>query len=127
MVLTEIGLTDAAWAPLVHLEESGDGISQKELAWRVGIEGSTLVRLLDILDERGFVERRTDRNDRRTKNIFLTDAGRATIIDIRRAVHGAEELLLADLNDSEIAAALTIFDKIRQRLANIQGQRRSAP
>ncbi|MGG2362798.1 MarR family transcriptional regulator, partial [Salmonella enterica] len=30
--LAEAGLTDATWAPLVHLHESGDGISQKALA-----------------------------------------------------------------------------------------------
>ena len=51
--LEQAGLTDATWAPLVHLSASGGGITQKELAALVGIDGSTLVRLLDILSDKG--------------------------------------------------------------------------
>ena len=75
--LAEVGLSDATWAPLVHLWESGGGISQKDLAALVGIDGSSLVRLLDILAGRGLVERRMDPADRRTRLVFLTEAGRA--------------------------------------------------
>lgn len=114
--LATLGLTDATWTPLVHLQESGDGISQKDLAARVGIEGSSLVRLLDILVRGGLVERRTDEGDRRTRLIFLTDAGRQTLKDIRRELWLGEAELLADLTDAEIAALLDAFARIDERL-----------
>src|SRR3546814_991440 len=47
--LATAGLSDATWIPLVHPSETGGGITQKELAALVGIDGSCLVRLLDIL------------------------------------------------------------------------------
>ena len=52
--MAALGLSDAAWPPLVYLDRSGEGVTQSELATRCGIDGSTLVRLLDILGEQEF-------------------------------------------------------------------------
>ncbi|MBS0519040.1 MAG: MarR family transcriptional regulator [Proteobacteria bacterium] len=124
-VVAGIGLTDATWAPLVHLEEFGEGITQKDLACRVGIDSSSLVRLLDILNERGLIERRTDTSDRRARQVFLTPAGRRVLADIRRALQAVEAKLLADLTDEEIAATLALFDRIGARLQHLQEKRKS--
>src|SRR5690606_36107404 len=69
------GLSDATWVPLVHLQESGGGITQKELAALVGIDGSSLVRVLDILSRQGLVERRLDEADGRARLVYLTPTG----------------------------------------------------
>jgi MarR family transcriptional regulator for hemolysin len=114
--LAAVGLTDAAWAPLIHLHESGDGISQKDLAALVGIDGSSLVRLLDMLAERGLIERRTDEADRRARLVFLTPAGHEAIRAIRGQLLKAETDMLADLTDDEIAAILEAFEKVERRL-----------
>src|SRR3546814_3268371 len=73
--LATAGLPDATWIPLVHLSETGGGITQKELAALVGIDGSSLVRLIDILCRKGLVERRADESDGRARLIHLTPAG----------------------------------------------------
>jgi MarR family transcriptional regulator for hemolysin len=70
------GLTEATWRPLVYLGRLGEGIRQKELAQSLGIEGPSLVRLLDGLERRGFIERREDEADRRARGIYLTPSGR---------------------------------------------------
>ncbi|PWC39766.1 MarR family transcriptional regulator [Azospirillum sp. TSO35-2] len=118
--LAAAGLTDATWTPLIHLEMSGDGISQKELAGLVGIEGPSLVRLLDALVERGLVERHTDGADRRSKRILLTPAGRAAVADIRRLLARSEADMLRDLDDGELAAMLDGFDRIAHRLSTLR-------
>ena len=114
--LAVVGLTDATWAPLIHLREAGDGMSQKELAALVGIDGSSLVRLLDILAERGLIERRVDEVDRRTRLVFLTPAGRDAVQDIRGRLLQTEADMLADLTDDEIATILAAFEKVDRRL-----------
>ncbi len=121
--LAEAGLSDATWVPLVHLHESGDGITQKELAALVGIDGSSLVRLLDILCRQGLVERRVDAADARARLVHLTDAGRARVAEIRRELGKGEAEMLADLSDAEIAAMLRNFELIEQRLQALQAQR----
>ncbi|MGE4371971.1 MAG: MarR family winged helix-turn-helix transcriptional regulator [Xanthobacter sp.] len=114
--LAATGLTDATWAPLVHLQEAGDGISQKDLAARVGIEGSTLVRLLDILVKQELVERHPHEADRRTNRIVLTDRGREVLTSIRRQLSEAEASFLADLSDADLAFMLDVFGRIGARL-----------
>jgi MarR family transcriptional regulator for hemolysin len=114
--LEQAGLTDATWAPLVHLSASGGGITQKELAALVGIDGSTLVRLLDILSDKGLIERRADEADRRAKRLYLTGAGHKAVARIRAQLHAAEAELLKGIGDDEIAVVLDVLTRIGERL-----------
>lgn len=117
--LAQAGLTDATWAPLMHLHESGDGIQQKELAVRVGLDGSSLVRLLDILCSQGLIERREDAHDRRAKRVFLTPDGRRAIRDIQRVLTKIELEMLADVSDADIAILSDAFAKISVRVQTV--------
>lgn len=121
--LAASGLTDATWTPLIHLRAWGDGVTQKELAERVGLDGSSLVRLLDILEGKHLVERRADPADRRSKRIFLTAQGNAAVDNIRTTMLKAELTMLQDLNDDEVDAMLSGVNKIRARLAKMHDAR----
>lgn len=112
--LSGAGFTDATWAPLVHLDEAGDGISQKDLAAAVGLDDSSLVRLIDILARRGLVVRRIDAADRRARRIHLTEEGRATVKRIRPVLQRIDDAMLQDLTDAEVAALFAAFRKIDQ-------------
>ena len=121
--LAASGLTDATWTPLLHLRAWGDGVTQKELAERVGLDGSSLVRLLDILEGKGWVERRADPADRRSKRIFLTEEGNTAVDSIRATMLQAELSMLQDLDDAEVEAMLGGVQKIRSRIDQMHAQR----
>jgi MarR family transcriptional regulator for hemolysin len=121
--LARAGLSDASWAPLIHLAAGGDNISQTELAERVGVDGSSLVRLIDLLEQRGLIARRIDPSDRRARRIVLSDAGRAEVAQIRQRVFDIEAQLLADLDEQDLARMLDSFSQIESRLRAV----RSAP
>lgn len=97
------GLTDATWRPLMHLHLLGDGVRQKELAASVGIEGPSLVRLLDTLVAKGLVERSEDATDRRAKQLRLTPEGRLFVTRIQEIVMSLENELLGPFSDAEIS------------------------
>ena len=59
---------------LVHVK---DGMTQKEIADRIGIEAPTIVPIIDRLEEEKIVERRPDPSDRRNNLIFLTSKAEA--------------------------------------------------
>ncbi|MCK0198742.1 MarR family transcriptional regulator [Ancylobacter sp. 6x-1] len=118
--LSAAGLSGATWVPLVHLRETGGGISQKELAALVGVDGSSLVRVLDILAREGLIERRKDERDGRTNLIHLTTPGKERVGEIRRTLGAAEEAMLADLADCDLAAMLGHFEAIGRRMAQIE-------
>src|ERR1700750_953382 len=84
--LRTFGLTDATWRPLAYVGRLGGGVRQKELATALGIEGPSLVRLLDSLERRGLIERREDESDRRARGIYLARARRELVV--RRAQGG---------------------------------------
>lgn len=120
--LAKAGLTDATWGPLVQLDEGGDNITQAELAARVGLDASTLVRLVDLLERHGFIRRQVDPADRRARRILLTSAGQGEVVRIRGRIEEAEAWLLADMKDEDIARALGVFDQIERRIGSIAAQ-----
>jgi len=118
--LAEAGLTATSWVPLIHLEETGGGITQKELALRVGVDGSSLVRVLDMLAREGLIERRRDKADGRARLIYLTVQGRRRVAEIRDTLGQGEAELLTDLADSEIDTMLDCFARIDRRMAALE-------
>ncbi|KAB2671627.1 MarR family transcriptional regulator [Brucella tritici] len=125
--LAEAGLTDATWVPLVHLHQTGGGVTQKELAALVGIDGSSLVRLLDILCRQGLAERRVDERDSRARLVHLTAQGEKRVAEIRQELAKGEKEMLADLSDDDIATMLRSFDSIEHRLSQIKSDREQDP
>lgn len=112
-------LSDASWSPLIHLSLSGDGISQTELAARVGLDSSSLVRLLDRLVERGLIERQIDPQDRRARLIHLTPQAGPEIARIRDGLTAIETEMLADLSDADLATIISGLRKIGARIERL--------
>jgi MarR family transcriptional regulator for hemolysin len=117
-----IGLTEATWRPLIYLRSLGDGVRQKELATAMSIEGPSLVRLLDSLERRGFIERREDESDRRARGIHLTRAGRDLAVRAARIGNGLQKHLM----ESVPAADLEICERVLETLECELGERHEA-
>jgi DNA-binding MarR family transcriptional regulator len=75
--------------------------SQQEVARRMGVDRTTMVALIDDLENKGLVERRQDPDDRRKNVVALTDAGRTTLRQATAATREAERRFLAALSDDE--------------------------
>ena len=48
------------------------GLTQKEIADKVGVEGATLVPIIDKMEKEGLLKRKLDSSDRRINRIYLT-------------------------------------------------------
>src|SRR5262249_47466069 len=102
--LAEAGGSIPTWLVLnMVIHESWN--SQHSIARALGIEGATLTRHLDALEETGLVARRRDEHDRRAIRVEATDAGRelherllsAAIAFDKRLRNGFEEAELEQL------------------------------
>lgn len=71
--------------------------TQRELGDLLRMKPSQTVAVLDELEQRGLVERRTDPHDRRSKTVAPTPAGRALYAKAKTAVDLATETSLAVL------------------------------
>jgi len=84
-IKNELGLTPSQWKVILALNFF-NGISQKELAGKIYIDSSTLVPVIDKMENNGLVERKPDPNDRRNNLIFLTKKSESTIDSITEIV-----------------------------------------
>lgn len=116
--LRHTGLTQARWIVLLQLSHAG-ALSQRELAERVGVEGPTLVRVLDKLEAQGLVARHACSDDRRVKRIGLTPAARPVLDEITRISTQLRQELLADVPGEEIARALRVLRTISDQLEKL--------
>ncbi len=114
--LSLVGIKDITWSPVVHLAVFGDGISQKELARSVGIEGPALVRLLDTLEQRQYIVRKTDDADRRSKLIYLTAEGVEFSAQVRQHLHAIESSFLSRFSDEQFEVFHQMMNILQQQL-----------
>lgn len=114
--LESLGLTQARWAVLLQISRLGDAPSQKRLAEFVGIEGATLVHLLNGLEKQDLIERRPDPNDGRAKTVHLTDRARDLIAEIDARADRLRLELVDGLDDDALVACVDVFRHIDSRL-----------
>ena len=76
-------------------------LAQVEIARRMGIDRTTMVALIDDLQERGLVRRRQDPEDRRKNVVELTDAGKDITRLATQAGKQAEQSFLSPLSADE--------------------------
>jgi MarR family transcriptional regulator for hemolysin len=117
--LRPLGLSQARWRVLMHLSKRGDGVVQKALAEWLGIEGPTLVRILDRMTEDGWIERRESPTDRRAKTVHLTKQSCAVIKQINKIAAQLRSELLAEIDPVDIEACMRVLQQIKQTAERI--------
>ena len=117
--LRPLGLSQAKWVALLQLSKRGDGMTQKELAERIGIEEPTLVGLLDRLTADGWIERREAGHDRRCKTVHLRPKAQAVLTQITRVAAGLRAELLADINEAELHECMEVLRKIKEQAESL--------
>lgn len=111
-----IGVTRPQWRVLTTLTRN-EGINQGGLAELLEVEPITLCRMVDRLQESGLVERRSDPNDRRAWQLYLTAKAQPLLAQL--GVH-AEQLFaeaLEGLSAEESAALASSLERVRQNLS----------
>ena len=114
--ISQHGLSDARAVPVLHIARAGHSLRQGELADELGIEGPSLVRLLDQLCAAGLIERRDDPSDGRAKTLHLTRAGKEMAGVLEQVLTRLRKELLADVSDADLAATLRTFTALEAGL-----------
>src|SRR5690606_35272410 len=97
----------------LHLSRE-NGLIQKELAVRVGVEAPTLVGLLDRMAEDGWIARRGSADDRRRKTVHLTAKAQEALRQIRATGAQLRRELLAGLPARDIERCVAVLEHIKQ-------------
>src|SRR5437870_4316111 len=92
------------------------GLSQRELAERMDIEGPTLVRHLDRLEKEGLIERRRDPRDRRVTRITVTPAGHRLLEALRKVADAMETEVRSLLTPAEHAVTTRVLGRLHAHM-----------
>ena len=125
-VAAQYGLTQAIAWPIVAISRMGEGVRPGVIADAVGIEPSSVVRLIDTLAASGLIERRDDANDRRAKLIFLTPEGRKKVREIESALVPLRRELLQGLTEKELDVCMHVFITLGASIERQKASRKAA-
>jgi len=100
--LAPFGISGRELAVLVAIDDRASQ-SQQEVARRMAVDRTSMVALIDDLEDKGLVQRQQDPDDRRKNVVVLTDVGRTTLRQATAATKEAERRLLGSLSDDESA------------------------
>ncbi|MFM1815025.1 MAG: hypothetical protein RLZ98_1720 [Pseudomonadota bacterium] len=115
-------LTRAQWLTLEILEKS-QGLTQVELAERLELGNPAVGRLIDRLEERGFVERRADPADRRIKRVYLRGETALPILDeLREVADDVRDKALKGLSRNEQRQLATILKAMKSNLSGVRAR-----
>jgi len=109
----EAGIPLRWYDVLVHLDEASEGLRMNVLAERILYSKSGLTRVVDRMEEVGFVRRVRPVNDRRSILVVLTDEGR-DMLERARYHHrlALEQHFSRHLTDADIRGLTRAFEKI---------------
>lgn len=91
-----------------------DGISAGEVGKRLTLDSATLSGILDRMEEKGLIEKRSDPTDKRVSRIHLTSSAREMNSGLAHARQEANQELLAKLSLEE----KLLLKRILKDLAN---------
>ena len=113
--LQSLGLTQAQWRALVHLSRS-EGMTQTALAERLEIQPITMTRLIDRMENAGWVERRTHPGDRRAVQLYLAPRSQPILAEMNAR---ATEILSEATRGVSATAQKQVLDTLERIKQNI--------
>lgn len=113
----EMGITRAQWWALSNLSRhKTEGMNQSDLARALNVGKPTIGGLIDRLTEKGMVERRSHGDDRRVKNIYITDHGYDLIHYMSPIAASLNTVFLEGINEKDIKVAEAVLQKLKENL-----------
>jgi DNA-binding MarR family transcriptional regulator len=116
--LATFGLTVSQYHLLRELWDS-EGQTVRDLANRVNVAEPSTLRTISLLEERGVVSIRTDRDDQRKRRVFLTAVGRRLQAPVLAEIARVCEFAYQDVSREDMQAALRVFDAIGNALDTV--------
>ena len=116
------GVTPVQYAALQTVGNH-PGIDQRTLARTIGLDTSTIAGVIDRLELRGLLVRNASLEDRRVRQLTLTDAARQLLTEVAPSMLKAQQLILAPLSSEDQAE----FTRMLRQLVTKNNELSRAP
>ncbi|MDE2295261.1 MAG: MarR family transcriptional regulator [Gammaproteobacteria bacterium] len=110
--LRHLGISQAGWPAVTVTAKSKTPLSQTELADKLGVEGATMVAMIDRLVKAQLVTREPSTTDRRVKYVALTEAGTRLYTKVRAEAEAFRREILAHVDSARLVAATELLEEL---------------
>lgn len=110
-----VGVTISQWRVVVTLIQES-GLTQKEIADKIGVEGPSLVPMIDKMEEEGLLKRKPDSKDRRVNRIYLTAKADSLWNSMTDCALHIRKASAKDISESDLLTTLVTLRKISRNL-----------
>ena len=117
--LKDLGVGQSGWLTIAIIAKSKTELSQRALADQLGVEGPSVVSMLDRLEGAGLVLRAPCPTDRRVKLVHLTAEGRDLYAKVREQADAFRASILGEVPPDQLAAATALLETLRTRIEEL--------
>lgn len=117
--LQQFDLTEATWLPLLYLSRLDKPVRQKELAAMLSLDSSSVVRVLNNLENLELIQRTPEPDDRRAKATVITEKGLIVIQQVESISKQLEQEIRMALNPDDFKVARSVLENLYEILIQI--------
>jgi MarR family transcriptional regulator for hemolysin len=110
------GMTFGQWKVLIILANGDSGLTQKDIADKLVLEGPTLIPIIDKLEKDELVVRKNDPKDRRINRIYLTSKANNLLNDTIQCVAQIKQICIANIAENDVLITKVTLEKMWQNL-----------
>lgn len=115
MEFKEYDLTRGQYLYLVRIYEN-PGIIQEKLAEMIKVDRTTVARAIKKLETNGFIEKQSDKENKKIKKLFPTEKGKELAPYIIKENNYSNEVALQGLSQEEVATLASLLEKARKNV-----------
>ena len=104
-------LTSVQFAAMQVLKEN-PGLEQAQMAELIAYDRATIGGVIDRLEKQGYVLRVVSPQDRRAREVSLTESGEAVLADVYPVIEALQQDILHNLDSAEQQQFLTLAKKV---------------
>ena len=121
MALDKDDITLEQFVVLYNLVDQ-DGINQKKLSGKVDKDQATLARILDILEGRGYVVRRTTEKDRRAFLVFITEEGKQKVKSVAKRLAVVHNRIVEGIQTDKVDLFVSMIKQMNENLSKLMDE-----
>jgi MarR family transcriptional regulator, transcriptional regulator for hemolysin len=114
--LKSFNMSQATWLTIAIVANAESPLSQTQLADKLGVEGATMVAMVDRLVKSGLVVREASTTDRRVKRVVLTAAGSDLYENVKTEAAAVRLELLAGVDPKALLGATELLELLQSKL-----------
>jgi MarR family transcriptional regulator, transcriptional regulator for hemolysin len=107
---------DRNYYALVVIESQDGSITQQELALILDTDKVSIVRIIDYLSAKGYVQRIPKMDDRRKHSLVLTEKAKSSLPEIKQSFAELNKIVLNGLNNFQVSELFETISKLKSNL-----------